>query len=189
MKRMNNTIELAYFTPADFQQLINWVDSDQLLTNWAGSLFSFPLDEEKLGWYIKDTNDPETSDALVYKAVDRASGQTVGHISLGSISRKNRSARISRVLVGNTCERGKGVCQSMIQSVLRIGFEDLQLHRISLGVYDFNTSAIRCYEKCGFRTEGITRDVLLYGEEFWSLVEMSILEDEWRNLQYEQKAA
>jgi RimJ/RimL family protein N-acetyltransferase len=70
----------------------------------------------------------------------------------------------------------------MIREVLRIGFQDLKLHRIALGVYSTNTGAIKCYERCGFIQEGISRDILKYGEEYWSLVEMSILEDEWRRM-------
>ncbi len=172
-------IRLENFTKDDFQQLIEWVNSDYLMTNWAGSLFSFPLTNDSLQWYIKETNDPGKSDALVYKAVDTSTGITVGHISLGSISRKNRSARISRVLVGSTAHRGKGICCKMIEQILKIAFEDLKLHRVGLGVYDFNKAAIACYTKSGFSTEGVMRDVLLYDNEFWSLVEMSILEDEW----------
>jgi RimJ/RimL family protein N-acetyltransferase len=57
------------------------------------------------------------------------------------------------------------------------------MHRISLGVYSYNKAAIRCYEKSGFTTEGIMRDVKLFNDEYWSLVEMSILEDEYRSLQ------
>jgi RimJ/RimL family protein N-acetyltransferase len=76
----------------------------------------------------------------------------------------------------------------MIQEVLRIGFEELKLHRIELGVYSTNESAIRCYERCGFVKEGLSRDVLKYNNEYWSLMEMSILEDEWRQI-YRQKAA
>jgi RimJ/RimL family protein N-acetyltransferase len=104
----------------------------------------------------------------------------VGHVSLGSISRKNRSARISRVLVGDTAQKGRGLCTAMIKALLRIGFEELKLHRISLGVYDFNHGAIRCYEKCGFVREGVQRDIMRYEDHYWSLLEMSILEDEWR---------
>jgi RimJ/RimL family protein N-acetyltransferase len=177
-------VKLENFEKSDFAQLMNWIDSERLITNWAGSLFKFPLSVESLDWYIEDVNDIEKSDAFVYKAVDEKTGETVGHISLGSISKKNRSGRISRVLVGNTAERGKGYCTGMINAILKFGFQELKLHRISLGVYDFNTAAIKCYEKCGFIKEGITRDVLQYEEgKFWSLVEMGILEDEWRSLQ------
>lgn len=178
-------IKLESFRKEDFSQLIDWVENEHILMNWAGSLFSYPLSEESLDWYIEDTNDLTNSDAFVYKAIDTDTGKIVGHVSIGSVSRKNRSARISRVLVGNTEERGKGVCQQMINAILKFGFEYLELHRVSLGVYSFNTSAIRCYEKCGFVSEGVQRDVLQYKPgEWWSLLEMSILEDEWRKINY-----
>lgn len=175
-------VKLEYFGKEDFKQLLEWIPNEHLLMNWAGSLFRYPLTEESLEWYIEDTNEIESSDVFVYKAIDTATGKTVGHISLGGISRKNNSARISRVLVGNDTERGKGYCRGMVNSILKIGFEDLKLHRISLGVYDFNRAAIRCYESCGFVKEGLFRDVLLYEDNtYWSLLEMSILEDEWRS--------
>jgi RimJ/RimL family protein N-acetyltransferase len=172
-------IKLEYFTKEDFDQLKNWITDDHLLTNWAGSLFTFPLTEEKLDWYISDVNDFENSDAFIYKAIDDSNGSVVGHISLGGISKKNNAGRISRVLVGNTAERGKGICTGMIKEVCRIGFEEMKLHRISLGVYDFNIAAIKCYEKCGFVKEGVFRDILKYDDKYWSLVEMSMLDHEW----------
>jgi RimJ/RimL family protein N-acetyltransferase len=181
-------IRLAYFTKDDFDLLIQWIKDEETLQNWTGSMFNFPLTHDKLEWYIKDSNDPDTSDVLIYKAIDTDNGKTVGHISLGGISLKNRAARISRVLVGDTCQRGKGYCKGMIMAILRIGFEDLKLHRIDLGVYTINTAAIRCYESCGMVKEGISRDVLKHGDEYWSLMEMSILEDEWRQLSVRKAA-
>jgi RimJ/RimL family protein N-acetyltransferase len=178
-------IKLEYFTKEDFQQLMDWIHNEHLITNWAGSLFAYPLTEKSLDWYIEETNDLLKSDALVYKAVDSDTGNMVGHISLGSISRKNNSARISRVLVGEACQRGKGICTQMMEAVLKVGFEELQLHRIGLGVYDFNEAAIRCYQRCGFVIEGVSRDVLMYNNEYWSLVEMSILDHEWKGHQQE----
>lgn len=173
-------IKLEYFERSDFAQLMEWVKDDELLMNWSGSLFSFPLTENSLEWYIEDVNDLANSEAFVYRAVDTENGDVAGHISLGGISKRNRSGRISRVLIGNNYRR-KGYCSAMMEAILKIGFEDLKLHRISLGVYDFNTSAISCYQKAGLKIEGIMRHSLLFKGTWWSLVEMSILEDEWKN--------
>ncbi|UYZ60744.1 GNAT family N-acetyltransferase [Hymenobacter latericus] len=173
-------IELQPFTEADFPQLISWIDNERLLKEWSGALFSFPLTPEKLTWYIEGANDPHSSDAFVFKAVDTRSGQVVGHISLGSLSPSNQSARITRVLVGNTASRGRGFCAAMMKATLQFGFETLGLHRISLGVYSFNEAAIRCYQRCGLHREGTLRDVVRYGSEYWSLVEMSMLAPEWQ---------
>jgi RimJ/RimL family protein N-acetyltransferase len=176
-------IRLEYFEPADFQQLIDWIDTEELLIKWSGSLFSFPLTIESMEWYIKDTNVPNESDAFVYKAVETETGETVGHISLGGISWRNRSSRISRVLVGNTAGQGKGICQQMTKAALKIGFEELDLHRISLGVYENNKAALNCYLKSGLSIEGVSRDIMWFKDEYLSMIEMGILEDEWKVLQ------
>lgn len=173
-------IKLEYFTEADFQQLIEWVDTEELLIKWSGSLFSFPLTSASLGWYIQNTNVVNESDAFVFKAVDTDTGDTVGHISLGGLSWKNRSSRISRVLVGKNAPQGKGICQQMMKAALKIGFEELGLHRIGLGVYEDNKAALHCYLKCGLKIEGVSRDILWHKGTFQSMVEMGILEDEWR---------
>ena len=174
-------VRLEPFGPNDFQQLINWIDTPELLIKWSGSLFTFPLTTESLNWYIKNTNVPNESDAFVYKAVDMETGEVVGHISLGGLSWKNRSSRISRVLIAPGSQQ-KGFCQQITKAVLKIGFEELGLHRIALGVYENNKSAINCYLKSGFNIEGVARDVLWYDQEFLSMVEMAILEGEWRVL-------
>jgi RimJ/RimL family protein N-acetyltransferase len=172
-------IRLEYFTKEDFTQLISWINTEDLLMNWSGSMFSFPLTEASLNWYLEDVNDIEKSEAFLYKAIEVATGKVVGHISLGGISKKNKAARISRVFVADDC-KGKGYGTAMVKQILKIGFKDLQLHRIALGVYSNNIAAIKCYQKAGMQIEGITRDCLWFKEKWWSLVEMSILEEEWK---------
>jgi len=173
-------IQLDYFTSSDFTALMEWITDEETLMNWSGALFSFPLTNKSLGWYIEDVNDIDESDAFIYKAVDTATGNIVGHISLGGISKKNRAGRISRVLVAPQYQ-GRGYCRQMVSAVLKIGFEQLNLHRICLGVYDFNKAAISCYQKAGLVIEGTNRDCLLFKGQWWNLVEMSILEEEWKD--------
>lgn len=175
-------IRLEPFTATDFAHLQAWVDNKQLLREWSGGMFAFPLSADALHWYVEDANVPGESDVFIYKAVDAKTGDALGHVSLGNISQRDRSARLTRVLVGDSAQRGRGVCTQMLRAVLRIGFEELNLHRISLGVYTFNHGAIRCYLKAGFKKEGVLRDVVRHGEEYWSLLEMSILETEWQQL-------
>jgi len=174
-------IELQHFERSDFKQLMNWVESPEFLVQFSGPGFHYPLDEDQLEAYIENAN-KEDSDKRVYKVVDSESGAVVGHISLGRIDHKNRSARIGRVLVGDPNVRGKGIGQQMIREILTIAFDELQLHRVSLGVFDFNTSAIACYEKSGFIKEGLLRDSRKVGDTYWSLWEMSILENEWLDM-------
>ncbi|RKL67470.1 GNAT family N-acetyltransferase [Salipaludibacillus neizhouensis] len=172
-------IELKFFDTADFERLISWIDSPELLLKWGGPGFHYPLDEGQLNIYKKNSNH-DHAETLVYNVIHQKTGEVLGHISLGKINRKNRSARIGKVLIGSENIRGQGIGQRMMKEILKVAFDELQLHRVSLGVFDFNIAAIMCYEKVGFKKEGLLRDTAKNGDEYWSLYEMSILEEEWR---------
>lgn len=171
-------IELRFFERSHFQQLINWIETPEFLLQWGGPNFSFPLDKQQLETYLKDANN-NNSGVLIYSVIDKETNNVIGHISLGNIDRNNKSARVGKVLVGDKNVRGKGIGHQMMTEILKVAFNDLKLHRVSLGVFDFNESAIACYEKAGFIKEGLHRDSRKIGDEYWSLWEMSILENEW----------
>jgi RimJ/RimL family protein N-acetyltransferase len=180
IKNLTMSFKLAYFEKPDFDQLIGWINTEELMYNWSGRMFSFPLTHGSLDWYLDDTNDIDKSDVFIFKVVDHKNNM-VGHISLGGISKLNKSARISRVFVSHE-GRSKGICTFMVKEVLKFGFGQLNLHRIALGVYTSNISATTCYEKAGLKVEGINRDVFLHNNQYWSMIEMSILEHEWTQL-------
>lgn len=87
---------------------------------------------------------------------------------------------MSRVLIADG-RRGRGTGHAMVRALLELGFGELCLHRIDLFVFDFNVAAIACYEKAGFVREGYIREARRMGMSYWSLYQMSILENEWRN--------
>ncbi|MCD5323227.1 MULTISPECIES: GNAT family N-acetyltransferase [Pontibacillus] len=169
-------VTLQPFTSSDFSRLMDWIPSPDLLVQWSGSQFSFPLSEDQLEDYIHGANQ-DGADRFIYKINEE--GKTVGHISLGRIDYVNRSARIGKVFVHESM-RGKGIAPQAVEKVLQLAFEDLNLHRVTLGVFHFNTSAIQCYKRVGFQTEGLLRDHRKVGEGYWSLYEMGILEHEWK---------
>ncbi|MDC3413135.1 GNAT family N-acetyltransferase [Aquibacillus sp. 3ASR75-11] len=171
-------VELKYFGPSDYEQLINWIDTPELLVQWGGSTFDFPLTEQQLANYIQNANN-DHSDKLVYSVIQSETGKVVGHISLGHIDKKNKSARIGKVLIGEKFARGQGTGQLMLKEILKIAFDALHLHRVSLGVFDFNKPAIICYERVGFKKEGLLRHAKKFGDTYWNLWEMSMLENEW----------
>jgi RimJ/RimL family protein N-acetyltransferase len=171
-------MELQPFTHADIPVLIRWAVSPEFLMQWVGPTFRYPLDRAQLEEHLLLTEGPEPS-VLAFKVVD--AGDMAGFVELCNIDRENRSATVGRVIIGAERLRGRGAGSWMVGEVVRIGFEDLGLHRIALVVFDFNTAAIRCYEKVGFRIEGRLRDARRMGEGYWTLLSMSLLEAEWRN--------
>jgi RimJ/RimL family protein N-acetyltransferase len=60
-----------------------------------------------------------------------------------------------------------------------LAFREYELHRISLGVIDFNMRGYRCYEKVDFIKEGTLRNSMKVRDSYWSSILMSILKDAW----------
>ena len=90
-------IELLPFTEQDFPRLIGWIDSPELLVQWAGTLlFTYPLDERQLKAYLHSSRGNHTQ-SRVFKVVDEQA-KTVGHIELGAINRQNGSRGGSVIL-------------------------------------------------------------------------------------------
>lgn len=88
-----------------------------------------PLLEEQLLNEIK-TMSEENPKNIMFSAKLVNNNQMVGHIQLLGIDRKNMSARIGRVLIGEKEFRGKGIGLQMVNSILDIAFNEMNLHRV-----------------------------------------------------------
>lgn len=176
-------IKLEYLDKEGIRQIIEWNrdSSAAYLMQWAGPWFKYPLTEEQYETYFSYGANYEGSDTFIYKIIDEETNRMIGTIEFGKIDLCNKSAHIGKFLIGEKSYRGKGVGKEVLNKLLKMGFEKFGLHKISLGVFDFNTGAIKCYEGVGFKKEGLLRGHRKVGDSYWNLYEMSILEDEWRN--------
>lgn len=166
---------LAEFTEADIDRLVAWISTPELLGLWAGHNFVFPFNRGQMEAHL--AGDRETRH--IFKALDPRTAQPVGHIELGNVNRVHSSARIGRVFVAAEY-RGRGYATQMMRDVLELAFDQLQLNRVELTVFDFNASAIACYERVGFRREGLRREVFRRPDGYWNQLLMSMLAREWR---------
>jgi len=74
---------------------------------------------------------------------------------------------------------GRGYGTDAMRLILRYAFAELNLHRVSLTVFDYNPRAVRSYEKCGFLDEGRMRQCLNRDGRRWDMIFMGILREEW----------
>jgi RimJ/RimL family protein N-acetyltransferase len=81
--------------------------------------------------------------------------------------------------IGDRQDWGKGYGTEAMRLALNFGFNEFNLQRVSLDVFEYNPRAIRSYEKAGFKPEGRLRQCLLRDGQRWDLVYMGILRNEW----------
>lgn len=173
-------IHLTRFEEKDFDRLISWISDADMMMMWGGPTFTFPLTREQLAAFIDGANQP-TSETHAFNVVLTETADTVGFITINSIDRTEDRAKIGKVLIADEA-RGKGVCKPLMEEIARIGFEELGIGELYLGVFDFNHPAIRCYEQSGFQTYEYIPDIrYLYGD-YHGVWRMSLTKERYQSL-------
>jgi RimJ/RimL family protein N-acetyltransferase len=131
-------------------------------------------------WYEKDL------DASLPKHFDfairtLAEDKMIGFIGFELLNWADRDTFVA-IGIGEPEYWSKGYGSDAMRIMLRYGFTELNLHRISLTVFAQNPRGIHSYEKCGFRHEGRVRDFLLRDGKRSDLLFMGILRREWDEL-------
>ena len=134
-------------------------------------------------WFEKDLDSvlPEHLDFAIRTLVE---DRMIGFIGFDGISWTDRDSYVA-IGIGEQDFWSKGYGSDAMRIMLRYGFTELNLHRISLTVFAQNPRGIRSYEKCGFRHEGRTREFLLRDGQRSDMLIMGILRSEWDG--FEQK--
>lgn len=105
----------------------------------------------------------------------------IGFANLDYISWAHGDSYMGIGLGDRTCW-GRGYGSEAMNILLRYAFTELSLHRLTLTVFEFNERAVRMYQRCGFKIEGIVREVLYRDGRRWDLISMGLLRDEWLEL-------
>lgn len=181
-------IELHPFTRSDISLLLSWVPSEAFLALWAGpGGLTYPLDEAQVAaQFLPEAEDPRRT--YSFKAVDPATGETVGHIQLLNVDRHSGWAVVGRVLIGPPELRCRGLGEAMVRAVVALAFDRLVLRHLRLHVYDFNEPAIACYQRVGFRIDEYVPERVVVGEERWGWFTMTLSAEEWRTASTLQRA-
>ncbi len=176
---MNTSIfsgKLVHLTIVDPEQdaelLAKWMrDSEyaRLLEAGAAYMWSAKMVKE---WMEKD------KDAYFFIIRTLTADQPIGMVDLSGFSWGARHAWVG-IGLGERDFWGKGYGTDAMQVVLRYAFEELNLNRLNLNVFEYNQRAINSYLKCGFVLEGRTRKAMQREGRRWDMIYMGILRSEW----------
>jgi len=111
-----------------------------------------------------------------------ADDKLLGELSLDVVDWSSRDAYVA-IGIGETEYWGKGYGTDAMNILLRFAFNEINLQRVTLSVFEYNPRAIRSYEKLGFRHEGCRRLALNRGGRRWNELYMGILREEWLSSQ------
>lgn len=135
---------------------------------------------ERIGTRYANTTLDDEGQALTLAVEERGSGTLVGDVVLFWRSRRHRGGEIGYVL--HPDHVGRGYATEAAAELLRLGFDELGLHRI-VGLLDArNTASVRVLERLGMRREAhLVQNEFLKGDWRDELI-FAQLADEWQRL-------
>ncbi len=154
-----------------------WFDwmNDQEVTRFleSGRISNSP---EAMRSYFQ--NVVQNPDNVMLAIVETATDKHIGNIKMGPINRTHRFANLA-IMIGDKDYWGKGYGREAWDLMVTYGFETLDLHKITLGVYADHPSAVNLYKKVGFKIEGTLRKQLYRDGTYHDKYVMGMLREEY----------
>jgi RimJ/RimL family protein N-acetyltransferase len=172
---LGETVVLRRHGPENLAAFQRWYRDPEIsrLTRYRTE----PMSEEEVERYFRAR--VLGRDTLSYAIHLADTDRLIGSATFSQLDVANGSVTY-HITIGEKDAWGLGYGTEATELMLELAFDQLGLHRVSLAVFEFNTRAIRSYEKAGFRLEGRLRDTIFRDGRHWDEISMGVLEEEWR---------
>ena len=172
---LGKTVRLAGFIKEDARLISRWHDDAGFLRLLDMKAARPQSEAEILKWF----DEWEKSERIAAFAVRSIEDDAlVAIIMLEGIQWTHGVGWLS-IAIGDRERWGKGYGQEAMSLLLPYEFEELNLHRIQLTVFEYNERAIALYEKLGFRREGAHREAMLREGRRYDMYLYGLLRREW----------
>ncbi len=150
-------------------RMMEWSNDDQATHYMVTGLY--PGNREQIG---KTYDDLIKGDNVVFSIISKQSGKTIGFAGLYDIRWQPRFAEF-RIIIGDRKFHGKGIGTRAAQFIVSYAFRSLNLNKVWLGVNAENKSAVKSYQKAGFKQEGVLRQEVWRNNRYYDAIRMSVL--------------
>ena len=169
-------VRLREYRKEDIELRLNYVNDPEVL-RFLESGIPYPLTlNEECKWF-EAISAFKDSYRFAIEAIDCS--QYIGDCGINSIDWKN-SVASAVIFIGNNAYRGKGYGTEAMQLLLSFAFNQININKVRLNVYSFNERAIKSYEKCGFRREGVLRQEIFRDGKYHDIIVMGLLREEYK---------
>jgi RimJ/RimL family protein N-acetyltransferase len=128
-------------------------------------------------WFEEDSYEGDTS-GISFCIRTTQEDRLIGYIGLWELAWSHGEAEVG-IAIGDREYWGNGYGTEAMRLILRHAFLELNLYRIMLGVFEYNTRAIRSYKKNGLIIEGRMRKAIYRDGDRADIIYMGILCEEW----------
>jgi RimJ/RimL family protein N-acetyltransferase len=143
-------IRIREMKKEDVAMVVEWLGGtdEKFLEQWGGGRwYTYPVTLEQMEKQFETRTDNTKYFVILRDELP------IGSAELDFISWETKECAVCRYLIAPQ-HRGRGYGTEALNVLTGYAFKNLGMKRIRLSVFDFNTSAIRCYQKAGFVETG-----------------------------------
>jgi len=170
-------VRLTSIRDDDLDEIISWDNDPEFMRNLhSGPAYPRPEMAQREWWNerLKKRGDYHFAIRLI------EDDRLIGTFHIEEIEWPHRVGWFS-IGLGGESARGNGYGTEALALGLMFAFNDLNLHRLSLGVFSYNEPAIRLYKRLGFVYEGAQRECLQRDGVWHDMLMFGLLSHEWRS--------
>jgi RimJ/RimL family protein N-acetyltransferase len=172
-------VNLRAFTEEDIKPSVEFMNNMEIMLSLDDDA-PMPQSYETQKEWFEEMRKNKKSYKDFFWAIDTKDGKYIGGCGVNHMDRKNRVAQVG-IFIGDCEYLGKGYGTDAMKVLLEFLFEEYNVHKVKLMVFDYNKRAIKSYEKCGFETEAILRDSVFRYGKYHDMRAMAILKEEYFN--------
>ncbi len=168
-------VRLTAVTPSDMSTITRWWSDADFLRLYSTTP-AVPLNEDQLSRRFELSQTSATVFLFAVRPLD--DDELLGLLEMDGVDWSNGTTFIS-IGIGEARHRGRGYGQEAIQLALNFAFNELNLHRVCLTVFAYNTAAVALYERLGFVREGVYREHVHRDGQRYDMILYGLLRHEW----------
>jgi diamine N-acetyltransferase len=172
-----NRVRLRAIEREDIPTFVRWMNDQEVIEFLLmNSPLSKAMEEQ---WFERQlARTPEDGQVLAIEAFANEKWVHIGNTGLHAVERVHLAAEFG-IVIGEKAFWNQGYGREATHLMLKHGFEDLNLNRIYLHVYETNLRGIAAYKAAGFVHEGILREAIYKNGRYINVFVMSVLHSEW----------
>lgn len=168
-------VRLREYRKEDIPSRLFYINDPEIGANLTPDvLYPITLYEEEK-WFESLT---AVSDTYKFAIETLEDNRFIGGCGINGVDWKNSVVTIG-IFIGDKNYRGKGYGTDSMNVLVSFIFLQMNINKIRLTVFSFNMPAIKCYEKIGFKVEGILRKEIYKDGQYYDKISMGFLKEEY----------
>lgn len=113
------------------------------------------------------------TDEVLWAIALSETDECIGHVGLYRINHRIGTSELA-IVIGSSQYQGRGLGKAVTQRMIRYGFDELRLNKISLSVLSTNKRASQLYESLGFEVEGVLKNEQFRNGKYVDVILMAL---------------